>query len=153
MRRGACLCKKPSNFGKWPPASEKTLVSGANTLSRQERDGVRGTLSGGPEAPAQHIEQIAAIAQQQHGGGGQVLEVDLIGVFQVTARKGFHQLRDRQHTGCGVGVQDVQRGVTVNQQGGDGAIDGSQRDVGSVRHGRGPFVFSNKPPFFVAKRN
>ena len=50
-------------------------------------------------------------------------------VEDVAAGEGFHQLGYRQYASGGVSVQDVERGVAVDQQGRDGAVDGSKRDV------------------------
>ena len=56
-----------------------------------------------------------------------MLEVNGICLLHLAAGKGFHQLGNRQHTGRGIGIgigmQHIKRGVSVNQQGGDGAVD------------------------------
>ena len=75
------------------------------------------------QSPPQHIEQITPVTQQHGCGGCQMLEVNGICLLHLAAGKGFHQLGNRQHTGRGIGMQHIKRGVSVNQQGGDGAVD------------------------------
>ena len=76
---------------------------------------VRSARLRGAQTPPQYIQQVAAITQQDHRHGGDVFEVDRIGQLNITVGQGFHQLGRSQHTGCCIGMEDIDRGVAVNQ--------------------------------------
>ena len=67
------------------------------------------------QTPTQYVEQVAAITQQGHGNGGDVFEVDCIGQLYVSVCQGFHQLGCGQYSGGRIGMEDIDRGVAVNQ--------------------------------------
>ena len=70
---------------------------------------------------------------------GDVLQVGVVGVFQLGAREAFEQLGDGQQAGGAVGVEDVQWGGFVDEQAGDGAVDAGDGDV-LMSHGEGSVV-------------
>ena len=85
------------------------------------------------QTPAQYVQQVAAVAQQEGAGVGEVFEVDAVSVVEFEPVKAFERLGHGQNARRRVGMQDVGRALSVYQQAGDQAVDGGQRDV--VVHG------------------
>ena len=85
---------------------------------------VKQTRSSGPQAPAQHIEQVTTIAQQLRRNRGQMFEINRIGLLHFAAGERFHQLSYSQNAGDCVGMEHIEGDVAIDQQGGDGAVNG-----------------------------
>ena len=90
---------------------------------------VKQTRSSRPQPPAQHIEQVTTVAQQLRRNRGQMLEINSISLLHFAAGERFHQLSYSQNAGDCVGMEYIEWGVAVDQQGGDGAVDGGKRNV------------------------
>ena len=52
-----------------------------------------------------------------------MFEINRIGLLHFAAGERFHQLSYSQNAGDCVGMEHIEWGVAVDQQGGDGAVD------------------------------
>ncbi|CAI8747783.1 hypothetical protein EMIT0324P_180042 [Pseudomonas chlororaphis] len=58
-----------------------------------------------------------------------MLQIDAVGIFQFYPSDAFHQLGDGEQAGAAIGVEDIERGVSVDQHAGDRAVDAGEGDV------------------------